>query len=100
MQSVRDMLAEVTGSPEFGTDLDGDMELGASGIDSGDLVRLVLLIERHTGATVSVEDVARLRTINDFETYVAATAAQAGRATPAAADLPAARPASSAAGEV
>lgn len=81
MSTVREMLVELTGTPEFAEEISEDTDLSASGIDSGDLVRLVLLIEERTGAAVSAEDLENLVTIGDYERFVAArTAAGAGNA--------------------
>ncbi|MFF2654625.1 acyl carrier protein [Streptomyces sp. NPDC058045] len=79
MSTVRDMLVELTGMPEFAEGIGDDADLSASGIDSGDLVRLVLLIEQRTGAEVTAEDMDGLSTIADYEKFVA----ERGSATPA-----------------
>ncbi|MEK8169971.1 acyl carrier protein [Streptomyces sp. M19] len=71
MSTVRDMLVELTGMPEFAESVDDDADLSASGIDSGDLVRLVLLIEQRTGGEVTAEDMDGLSTIADYERFVA-----------------------------
>ncbi|MFD7663690.1 acyl carrier protein [Streptomyces sp. NPDC059788] len=71
MSTVRDMLTELTGTPEFAHDISDDTDLGATGIDSGDLVRLILLIEQRTGAEVTTEDMEGLRTIADYERFLA-----------------------------
>ncbi|MEW2305061.1 acyl carrier protein [Streptomyces sp. NPDC006655] len=82
MTTVRQMLVELTGMPEFTESIGDDVDLSASGIDSGDLVRLVLLIEERTGVEVTAEDMDGLSTIADYERFVAQrhTAAQAGGA--------------------
>ncbi|MCL6299491.1 acyl carrier protein [Streptomyces kronopolitis] len=71
MSTVREMLVELTGTREFADSLGEDTDLSASGIDSGDLVRLVLLIEQHTGVEVTGEDMAGLTTLGDYERFVA-----------------------------
>ncbi|MEU8520060.1 acyl carrier protein [Streptomyces sp. NBC_01216] len=80
MSTIRTMLVELTGTPEFAEGVGDDEDLSASGIDSGDLVRLVLLIEQRTGAEVTAEDMEGLATIADFERYLAdrETTAQSG----------------------
>ncbi|MFE9258354.1 acyl carrier protein [Streptomyces sp. NPDC006879] len=80
MSTIRTMLVELTGTAEFAESIGDDEDLSASGIDSGDLVRLVLLIEQRTGAEVTAEDMEALTTIADFERYLAdrETAAQSG----------------------
>jgi acyl carrier protein len=83
MSTVREMLVELTGMPEFADGISDDMDLNASGIDSGDLVRLVLLIEQRTGAEVTAEDMDELSTIADYERFVSGrseTAPQAPQA--------------------
>ncbi|GAB2711264.1 acyl carrier protein [Kitasatospora kifunensis] len=71
MSIVREMLVELTGAPEFTESIGDDVDLGASGIDSGDLVRLVLLIEQRTGAEVTAEEMEQLVTLADYERFVA-----------------------------
>ncbi|MFE1175464.1 acyl carrier protein [Streptomyces sp. NPDC058773] len=71
MSTVREMLVELTGTREFADALGEDTDLSASGIDSGDLVRLVLLIEQHTGVEVTGEDMEGLITLGDYERFVA-----------------------------
>jgi acyl carrier protein len=70
MSTVREMLVELTGMPEFADGISDDTDLNASGIDSGDLVRLVLLIEQRTGVEVTAEDMDGLATIADYERFV------------------------------
>lgn len=81
MNTVREMLVELTGMEEFAGSIGNDVDLSASGIDSGDLVRLVLLIEERTGVEVTAEDMDQLSTIADYEHFVAergSTARQTG----------------------
>ncbi|QKV96258.1 acyl carrier protein [Streptomyces sp. NA02950] len=82
MGTVREMLVELTGTPEFAEGVEDDADLSASGIDSGDLVRLVLLIEQRTGVEVTAEDMEGLTTLADYERFVAGRtgAAQPGGA--------------------
>ncbi|MFC9324093.1 acyl carrier protein [Kitasatospora sp. NPDC057015] len=75
MSTIREMLVELTGLREFAESIGDDTDLSASGIDSGDLVRLVLLIEQRTGTEVTAEDVDRLVTLADYEQFVAARSA-------------------------
>ncbi|KUJ41308.1 acyl carrier protein [Streptomyces albus subsp. albus] len=77
MSTVREMLVELTGTPEFAEGISDDADLSASGIDSGDLVRLVLLIEQRTGSEVTAEDMERLVTIADYERFLAERGAAA-----------------------
>jgi acyl carrier protein len=72
MSTIREMLVELTGMPEFANSLSDDTDLSASGIESGDLVRLLLLIEQRTSATVDAEDMDGLSTIADYERFLAA----------------------------
>ncbi|MBL1098518.1 acyl carrier protein [Streptomyces coffeae] len=71
MGTVREMLVELTGTPEFAEGVEDNTDLSASGIDSGDLVRLVLLIEQRTGVEVTAEDMEGLITLADYERFVA-----------------------------
>ncbi|MEU7109713.1 acyl carrier protein [Streptomyces stramineus] len=78
MSTVREMLVELTGTPEYADSISEDADLSATGIDSGDLVRLILLIEQRTGVEVTAEEMDKLTTIADYERFVAAR----GGATP------------------
>ncbi|MFB6891912.1 acyl carrier protein [Kitasatospora sp. NPDC056327] len=78
MSTVRRMLVEVTGLQEFADTVEDGADLAASGIDSGDMVRLVLMIEQHTGAEVTVADLEGLITIADYERFVAGHGGAAG----------------------
>ncbi|MFI1769174.1 acyl carrier protein [Streptomyces sp. NPDC020800] len=69
MSTIRELLAELTGTSEY-TDLPDDAALHSSGIDSGDLVRLVLLIEERTGAEITAADMEHLHTISDYEKFL------------------------------
>ncbi|MEV7780132.1 acyl carrier protein [Kitasatospora sp. NPDC088351] len=71
MSTVRKMLVDLTGLPEFADAIEDTADLTASGIDSGDMVRLVLLIEQHTGAEVTAGDLEGLSTIADYERFLA-----------------------------
>ncbi|AUY48468.1 acyl carrier protein [Streptomyces sp. CB01881] len=70
MSLIRSMLVELTGTSEYTDGIGDDVDLAASGIDSGDLVRLVLLIEQRTGVEVTAEDMEKLATIGDYERFV------------------------------
>ena len=65
------MLVELTGNTDFAEVITDDTELTATGIDSGDLVRLILLIEQRVGVEVTAEDMHDLSTIADYERLVA-----------------------------
>ncbi|MFK4150144.1 acyl carrier protein [Streptomyces sp. NPDC004065] len=80
MSTVREMLVELTGMAEFGGEIADDAGLSASGVDSGDLVRLVLLIEERTGVEVTAEDMDGLSSIADYERLIAARRAGQGAA--------------------
>ncbi|CAM5668271.1 acyl carrier protein [Streptomyces fumanus] len=71
MSTIRELLVELTGTAEYADAVDDDTDLAASGIDSGDLVRLVLLIEQRLGVEIAPEDMAELHTIADYERFVA-----------------------------
>ncbi|GLW49468.1 hypothetical protein Stsp02_51290 [Streptomyces sp. NBRC 14336] len=81
MSTIRELLVELTGTAEYADGIGDDVDLAASGIDSGDLVRLVLLVEQRLGVEITAEDMEKLRTIADYERFVAArSAAGAGGA--------------------
>jgi acyl carrier protein len=71
MSTIRELLVELTGTTEYAEQVGDDVDLAASGIDSGDLVRLVLLVERRLGVEITAEDMEGLRTIADYERFVA-----------------------------
>lgn len=78
MSAIRTMLVELTGTPEFADAVGDDDDLSASGIDSGDLVRLVLLIEQRTGQEVTAQDMENLSSIADYERFLAEHGSAAG----------------------
>lgn len=71
MSTIRELLVELTGTVEYADRIGDDADLAASGIDSGDLVRLVLLVEQRLGVEITAEDMEELRTIGDYERFVA-----------------------------
>ncbi|MPY56989.1 acyl carrier protein [Streptomyces spongiae] len=71
MSTVRELLTELTGTSEYAEKLSDDTDLAASGIDSGDLVRLILLVEQHTGVEITAQDMEQLSTIADYERFLA-----------------------------
>ncbi|MFJ8150225.1 acyl carrier protein [Streptomyces sp. NPDC096094] len=73
MSTIRELLVELTGTEEFADAgrVGDDVDLAASGIDSGDLVRLVLLVEQRAGVEITADDMEKLRSIADYERFVA-----------------------------
>ncbi|MET7442354.1 acyl carrier protein [Streptomyces sp. NPDC004082] len=71
MSTIRTLLVELTGTAEYADAIGDDVDLAGSGIDSGDLVRLVLLVEQRTGVEITAEDMEKLHTIADYERFVA-----------------------------
>ncbi|MER7405964.1 acyl carrier protein [Streptomyces sp. NPDC000070] len=71
MSTIRELLVELTGTTEYAETIGDDADLAGSGIDSGDLVRLVLLLEQRTGLEITAADMEHLRTIGDYERFVA-----------------------------
>ncbi|MET9440665.1 acyl carrier protein [Streptomyces sp. NPDC006610] len=73
MGTIRELLVELTGTAEFADAerVGDDVDLAASGIDSGDLVRLVLLVEQRLGVEITADHMEELRTIADYERFVA-----------------------------
>ncbi|MGA5164454.1 acyl carrier protein [Streptomyces pseudogriseolus] len=80
MSTIRELLVELTGTAEYADAIGDDVDLAASGIDSGDLVRLVLLVEQRTGAEITAEDMEKLHTIADYERFVEERSVAAGGA--------------------
>jgi acyl carrier protein len=73
MSTIRELLVELTGTDEYAdaNAVADEVDLAASGIDSGDLVRLVLLVEQRLGVEITAGDMEELRTIADYERFVA-----------------------------
>ncbi|MCS0602719.1 acyl carrier protein [Streptomyces sp. LP11] len=73
MSTIRELLVELTGTEEYADAgrVGDDVDLAASGIDSGDLVRLVLLVEQRAGVEITADDMEKLRSIGDYERFVA-----------------------------
>ncbi|BAU81358.1 nikkomycinbiosynthesis protein sanT [Streptomyces laurentii] len=81
MSTIRELLVELTGMEDYADAgrVGDDVDLAASGIDSGDLVRLVLLVEQRAGVEITADDMEKLHSITDYERFVAErTAAGAG----------------------
>ena len=72
-EPARALLIEVVGPLAAGTafDLDPDADLRASGIDSGDMIRFVLAIEKRYRIQVDVDDLDALSSIRDFDRLIA-----------------------------
>ncbi|MFE7898169.1 acyl carrier protein [Streptomyces sp. NPDC057424] len=70
MSTIRELLTELTGTSEYAEKLGDDTDLAASGIDSGDLVRLILLVEQRTGVEITAGDMEQLTTIADYERFL------------------------------
>ncbi|MBZ3906071.1 MULTISPECIES: acyl carrier protein [Streptomyces] len=79
MSTIRELLTELTGTSEYAEKLGDDTDLAASGIDSGDLVRLVLLVEQRMGVEITAPDMEELSTIGDYERFLADRAPAAAR---------------------
>ncbi|MGA5179894.1 acyl carrier protein [Streptomyces pseudogriseolus] len=80
MSTIRELLVELTGTAEYADAIGDDVDLAASGIDSGDLVRLVLLVEQRTGVEITADDMEKLHTIADYERFVEERSVAAGGA--------------------
>ncbi|MET8173742.1 acyl carrier protein [Streptomyces clavifer] len=72
MATIRELLVELTGTAEFADagEVGDGIDLAASGIDSGDLVRLVLLVEQRLGVEITADDMEELHSIGDYERFV------------------------------
>ncbi|NEA98905.1 acyl carrier protein [Streptomyces sp. SID13726] len=79
MSTIRELLTELTGTSEYAEKLADDTDLAGSGIDSGDLVRLILLVEQRTGVEITAQDMEQLATIGDYERFLADRAGAAPR---------------------
>ncbi|MFG2357891.1 acyl carrier protein [Streptomyces sp. NPDC048521] len=79
MGTIRELLTELTGTSEYAEKLSDDTDLAASGIDSGDLVRLILLIEQRTGVEITAGDMEHLSTIADYERFLTDRAGSGAR---------------------
>jgi acyl carrier protein len=65
MSTGRDLLGQLVGP--VADDLRPDDDLLLSGIDSGDLVRLGMLIEDRYGVELQADDLAGLRTLDAID---------------------------------
>lgn len=72
-EPARALLIEVVGPLAAGTvlNLDPNADLRASGIDSGDMIRFVLAIEKRYRMQVDVDDLDALSSIRDFDLLIA-----------------------------
>ncbi|WP_421840521.1 acyl carrier protein [Mycobacterium sp.] len=70
MGQVREMLVELTKRPDLVATIADNDNITDFGIDSGDIIRLTLLIEEKTGVEVSLEDVTSARSIADYEKLI------------------------------
>ncbi len=83
MSTGRALLAELIG-PAFTARLGAGADLVRSGVNSGDLVRLALLLEERYGVALSAHDLEELRTVDGIEALV--DRLEAGGAVRSAAD--------------
>lgn len=65
MTAARDLLSDLVGP--VADDLRPDDDLLQSGVDSGDLIRLGMLIEDRYGVELQADDLAGLRTIDAID---------------------------------
>ena len=72
-EPARALLIEVVGPLAASTvrDLAPDADLRASGIDSGDMIRFVLAVEKRYRMQVDVDDLDALNSIRDFDRLIA-----------------------------
>lgn len=69
MSTGRALLAELIG-PAVTSRLAPGADLVRSGVNSGDLVRLALLLEERYGVALSAQDLEELRTVDGIEALV------------------------------
>lgn len=75
MSEIRAMLAEIMRMPEFVADLEPGDNLILAGVNSGDVIRLVAMVEQRYAVEVDADAVERLTTIGAFEELVATQSA-------------------------
>lgn len=68
-EPARALLAELIGW-SFATEIDPSADLVQSGVNSGDLVRLALLVEERYGVELSSDDMAALRSLDGLESLL------------------------------
>jgi len=68
-EQARALLAELIGEP-LAAGLDARADLVAAGVNSGDVVRLALLVEQRFGADLSTEDLEGLRSLDAVESLL------------------------------
>ena len=67
MTPGRELLIEITGDPDLVSAISDTHPLALSGVNSGDLVRVMLAIEERLGQPLSAEQVEDITTIADIE---------------------------------
>jgi acyl carrier protein len=68
----RMLLAELVG-PALVSELEDDADLVRSGINSGDLVRLALLVEQRYGIELSTADLEAMRSLGSIDAVIRRT---------------------------
>jgi acyl carrier protein len=68
---IRQLLAEITGTPGLVARIGPGQDLLSAGIGSGDVIRLVAALEERHGIEVGAAELDRLHTIAAFEQYAA-----------------------------
>ena len=71
MTPGRELLIEITGDPDLVAAISDTHPLALSGVNSGDLVRVMLVLEERLGRPLSAEQAENLTTIADIEALFA-----------------------------
>ena len=67
LSAGRRLLMEVLDVPEIAAQIPADADLMLAGINSGDLIRLGLIIEKRTNLPLSDDDLIELQTVNGID---------------------------------
>jgi len=67
LSAGRRLLMEVLDVPEIAAQIPPDADLMLAGINSGDLIRLGLIIEKRTNLPLSDDDLIELQTVNGID---------------------------------
>lgn len=73
MTPGRELLIEITGDADLVAAISDSHPLALSGVNSGDLVRLMLVLEERLGKPLTAEQAENIGTIADIEALLAGT---------------------------
>ncbi len=69
MSEAQELLSKLIGD-NIAKTVQADVDLSAAGVGSGDLIRLVLLIENHYDVALSARDIDGMRTLGDIDAVI------------------------------